>query len=123
MAQVAKAPQVKGQTDHLGRACRSTRVEPFIPTAMCKPNKLMYSWILLNTCSLIDLFCNQSYVHNMHQVNTTLSLATNAGVMMTNLKAEFAWLWHCMVYPSSHDKCAKFPQHSQTVSHLIPRRI
>ena len=37
MAQVAKALQVKGQTDHLGRACRSTRAEPFIPTAMCKP--------------------------------------------------------------------------------------
>ena len=31
MAQAAKAPQVKGQTDHLVRACRSTRVEPFIP--------------------------------------------------------------------------------------------
>ena len=27
----------QGPTDHLGRACRSTRVEPFIPTAMCKP--------------------------------------------------------------------------------------
>ena len=33
MAQATKAPQ----TDHLCRACRSTRVEPFIPTAMCKP--------------------------------------------------------------------------------------
>ena len=29
-------------------------------------NKHMYDWILLDTCSLIDLFCNQSYVHNMH---------------------------------------------------------
>ena len=37
MAQAAKALQVKGQTDHLGRACRSKRVEPFISTAMCKP--------------------------------------------------------------------------------------
>ena len=37
MAQAAKALQVKGQSDHLGRACRTTRVEPFIPTAMCKP--------------------------------------------------------------------------------------
>ena len=27
-------------------------------------------------------------MHNMHQVNTTLSLATNAGMMMTNLKVE-----------------------------------
>ena len=51
-------------------------------------NKHMYDWILLNTCSSIDLFCNQFFVHNMHQVNTTLSHATNAGMMMTNLKAE-----------------------------------
>ena len=51
-------------------------------------NKHMYDWILLNTCSSINLFCNQSFVHNMHQVNTTLSLAMNAGMMMTNLKAE-----------------------------------
>ena len=29
-------------------------------------NKHMYNWILHNTCSLIDLFCNQSYVRNMH---------------------------------------------------------
>ena len=27
-------------------------------------------------------------MHNVHQVNTTLSLTTNAGVMTTNLKAE-----------------------------------
>ena len=29
-------------------------------------NKHMYNWILINTCSLINVFCNQSYVHNMH---------------------------------------------------------
>ena len=29
-------------------------------------NKHMYDWILLDTCSSIDLFCNQSYVHNVH---------------------------------------------------------
>ena len=27
-------------------------------------------------------------MHNMHQVNITLSLAMNAGTMMTNLQAE-----------------------------------
>ena len=31
MAQEAMAQPVKGQTDHLGRACRSTRVEPSTP--------------------------------------------------------------------------------------------
>ena len=48
----------------------------------------MYDWILLNTCSSIDRFCNQSFVHNVHQVNTTLSLAMNAGMMMTKHKVE-----------------------------------
>ena len=51
-------------------------------------NKHMYDWILLDTCSSINLSCNQSFVCNMHQVNSTLSLATNARMMMTNLKAE-----------------------------------
>ena len=51
-------------------------------------NKHMNNWILLHTCSSIDLFCNRSFVHNMQQVNTALSLAMNAGMMMTNLKAE-----------------------------------
>ena len=51
-------------------------------------NKHMYDWILLDICSLIDLFCNRSFMCNMHQVNTTLSLAMNAGTMMTNLQAE-----------------------------------
>ena len=32
-------------------------------------NKHMYDWILLDTFSLIDLFCNQSFVCNVHQVN------------------------------------------------------
>ena len=51
-------------------------------------NKHIYDWILLNTCSLINLFYNQSCVCNVHQINTTLSLGTNAGMMTTNLKAE-----------------------------------
>ena len=48
----------------------------------------MYKWILINTCLLINLFCNLFFVHNVLQVNTTLSLVINAGTMMTNLKAE-----------------------------------
>ena len=73
----------------------------------------MYDWILLNTCSLIDLFCNQSFVHNMHQVNTTLSLAMNAGVMTTNLKAElpgYSTVWfdpQAMTNVLSFDNIAK----------------
>ena len=95
MAQAVKALQIKGQTDHLGRACRSTRVEPFIPTAMHKPT---------NTCmigsSSIHVHQSISFVvdllHNMHQVNSMLSLTTNAGVMTTNFKAElpgYSMVW------------------------------
>ena len=51
-------------------------------------NKHMYDWILLDTSSSINLFWNQSFVHNVRQVNKMLSLAANAGVMTTNLKAE-----------------------------------
>ena len=58
----------------------------------------MYDWILLNTCSSIDLFWNQSFVCNVHHVNTMLSLVMNAGVLMTNPKAEFpsyGTVWFC----------------------------
>ena len=30
-------------------------------------NKHMYDWIPLNTCSSIDLFCNQSFMCNIHK--------------------------------------------------------
>ena len=76
---------VKGQTDHLVRACRSRRVEPFIPTPMCKTT---------STCmiesSLIHVHQLISFVINLivHIVNTTLSLTMNAGEMTTNLKAQ-----------------------------------
>ena len=54
-------------------------------------NKHMYDWVLLNTYSLIDLFCNWPFVQMCtNQVNATLSLAMNAGMMMTNLKAELS---------------------------------
>ena len=52
-----------------------------------------------------------------------LSLAMNAGVMTTNLKAELPGYGTIWFDPPSHDKCAEFWQHSQTVSCLIPTRI
>ena len=73
-------------------------------------NKHRYDWIILDTCSLIDLFCNQSYMCNMHQVNTTLSLTTNAGAMTTNLKAEFPGYGTVWFDPQAMT--------SQTVSHI-----
>ena len=63
-------------------------------------NKHMYNWILLGTCSSIDCFCNQSFMGNVHQVNTTLSIAMNAGTMMTTLKAELPGYGTVWFYPN-----------------------
>ena len=88
------------------------RMEPFTPKAV-QINKHMYDWILFNTCSSINLFCNRSFVCNVHQVNTTLSLATNAGMMITNLKAElpgYGMVWfdiHAMTNVLSFGNIAK----------------
>ena len=84
MAQLAKAQTFKGQTDHLGRACRSTRVEPFIPTVMNKPT---------STCMIgsSSIHVHKPITFVIDTLGVTCSeqiLTMNAGVMMTNLKAE-----------------------------------
>ena len=80
-SQKANRPSWQGlQVHNSGTICTPSYVQT---------NKHMYDWILLDTCSLIDLFCNQSFVCNMHQVNTTLSLETNVGMMTKSLKTEF----------------------------------
>ena len=67
-----------------------TRVEPFIPTVMHKPTSTcIIGSSLIHVHQLIS-FVIYSFVHSMHQVNMTLSLATNAGVMITNLKAQLS---------------------------------
>ena len=85
-------------------------------------NKHMYDWILLNTCSFINLFCNQSFVCNVHQVNTMLTLMTNAGMMTTNLKAELPSCGTVWFEPQAMANMLRFWQYSQTVSHSIPTR-
>ena len=79
-SQGAKRPSWQGQQVHKSGTIHT---HSYVQT-----NKHIYDWILLNTCSLINLFCNQSFMHNVHQVNTTLSLAMNVGTMTTNLKTE-----------------------------------
>ena len=81
-SQVANRPSWQGLQVHKSGAIHTH--------SYAQTNKHMYDWNLLNTWSLINLFCNQSFVHNVPQVNTTLSLGMNAGMMMTNLKAEFS---------------------------------
>ena len=79
-SQWAKRPSWQGLHVHKSE---SIHTHSYVQT-----NKHMYDWILLDTCSSIDLFCNQSFIYNVHQVNTTLSLTTNTRMMTANLKAE-----------------------------------
>ena len=95
MVQISKAQPVKGQKAILTGPAGPPEWN-YSQHSYAQTNKYMYDWILLNTCLLINLFCNRSFVCNVHQVNTTLSLATNAGMMMTNLKAElpgYSMVW------------------------------
>ena len=87
MAQVAKSQPVK-EKDTILAGPVGPQEWNYSHPQLVQTNKHMCDWILLSTHSLINLFCNRSFVHNMHQVDTTLSLAMNAGTMMTNLQAE-----------------------------------
>ena len=55
MAQAAKSPQVKGQTDHLGRL-QIHKSGSIYAHSYVQTNKHKNNWILLDTCSSIDLF-------------------------------------------------------------------
>jgi hypothetical protein len=47
----------------------------------------MRDWILLDSQSTVDLFCNAALVENINQLEDVLNLATNAGNLTTNKKA------------------------------------
>ena len=59
-------------------------------------------------------------MHNVPQVNTTLSLDMNAGMMMTNLKAELPSCGAVWCDPQAMINVLK---HSHKVSYLISPRI
>jgi hypothetical protein len=47
----------------------------------------MRDWILLDSQSTVDLFCNPALLENINQGEDVLNLATNAGTLTTNKKA------------------------------------
>ena len=46
------------------------------------------SWILLDSQSTVDMFCNLDLLENIHQVSESMSIRCNAGTWVTNLVRE-----------------------------------
>ena len=84
MAQIAKAQPVKGQRDHLGRACRSTRVELFTPTAL----RRLKSICMIGSSSIHAHQSTYFAINPSCAMCTKSIVAMKAGTMTTNLEAE-----------------------------------
>ncbi len=49
-------------------------------------NENMKKWILLDSCSTTDIFCDKKLLSNIREVNDSLNLRTNAGVLRSSQK-------------------------------------
>ena len=55
--------------------------------AMSQVRDIMKDWILLNSQSLADVFCNLEFVKDIHDTGEILSLTMNTGTLTTSSKA------------------------------------
>ena len=52
--------------------------------------KLPKSWLLLDTCSTVDMFYDKSLLHNIHKVSHGMTVHTNGGTTRTDMQGYFS---------------------------------
>ena len=75
-----------------------SNVELRVATLMSQnKGKLDPNWILLDSQSTVDLFCNAALLNNLRVVRTTLKIRCNAGEMTTNMVGDlngYGTVWY-----------------------------
>ena len=59
-------------------------------------NSIPDTWILLDSQSTIDVFCNKELLSQIHATDTIMNIKCNAGVKHTNLRGHlsgYGWVW------------------------------
>lgn len=63
----------------------------------CSRNVIPAEWILLDSQSSIDVFCNQQLLTGIYKTDSTMRIRCNAGVKETNMRGYvtgYGWVWY-----------------------------